>query len=74
LPEGTPANASALLQQSAQHFAPIILAAEQAEARIQTNGVEVSQQSLRARCRMLTAECASRCALQIALASPARAA
>jgi hypothetical protein len=41
LPAGVPANASALLQQAAQQFAPIILSAEQSAAQIQTNGIEV---------------------------------
>jgi hypothetical protein len=43
LPAGMPANASALLQQSARQFEPIILAAEQSSARIQANGVEALQ-------------------------------
>ena len=41
MPAGVPANASALLQQAAQQFAPIILSAEQSAAQIQTNGIEV---------------------------------
>ena len=41
LPAGVPANASALLQQAAQQFAPIIVSAEQSAAQIQTNGIEV---------------------------------
>jgi hypothetical protein len=40
LPAGVPANASALLQQAAQQFTPIILSAEQSAAQIQTNGIE----------------------------------
>lgn len=41
-----PANASALLQQAAQQFAPIILSAEQSAAQIQTNGIEVGVKPL----------------------------
>lgn len=50
LPEGVPANASALLQAAAQQFVPIILAAEQSEARIQTNGIEVGAAAAVLRC------------------------